>query len=124
MWGGGTKGEDESEEKEAKKGRTRRSKGWCRRGEVGAYQNAGNMACWVHKETAAVDEETKKNMAVAWDTENDKDACIVNLEGPERVNWLGSEAGMLGYYWFSGVVFTGVGSDHTGRMGAAAYCLR
>jgi hypothetical protein len=27
---------------------------------------------------------------------------------------------MLGCYWFSGVVFTGDGSDHKGRMGEGA----
>jgi hypothetical protein len=41
--GGEAKGEDESEEKETRKGRTRRSKGWWRRGDVGAYQNAGRV---------------------------------------------------------------------------------
>jgi hypothetical protein len=75
--GGGTKGEDESEEKKTRKGRTIRSKGWWN-------QNAGNMTCWAHKESAAVDEETKKNMETAWEAENDKDECIVILEGPER----------------------------------------
>ena len=64
-------------------------------------------------------------METAWEAENDKDECIVNLEGPQRNYWLGSEAGMLGCYWFSGVVFAGDGSpaDHKGRMGAGAYCL-
>ena len=70
---------------------------------MGAYQNAGNMTCWAHRELAAVDEETKKNMETAWEAENDKDECIVNLEGPERNYWLGSEAEMLGCYWFSRV---------------------
>jgi hypothetical protein len=36
---------------------------------------------------------------------------------------MGSEAGMLGCYWFRGVVFAGDGSDHRGRMGAGAFCL-
>ena len=81
------------------------------------------MTCWAHKELAAVDEETRNNMEAAWEAEDDKDECIVNLEGPERNYWLGSEAGMLGCYWFSGVVFAGDGSDHKGRMGAGAYCL-
>ena len=106
-----------------RKGRTRKSKGWWRRGDVGAYQNAGNMTCWAHRELAAVDEETRNNMEAAWEAEDDKDECIVNLEGPEQNYWLGSEAGMLGCYWFSGVVFAGDGSDHRGRMGAGAYCL-
>ena len=58
----GAKGEDDSEEKEMRKGRTKKSKGWWRRGDVGAYQNAGNMTCWAHRELAAVDEETRNNM--------------------------------------------------------------
>ena len=106
------KGEDESEEKKTRKGRTRRSKGWWQRGDVGAYQNAGNMTCWTHKESAAqltplVDEEKRKNMETAWEAEHDKDECIV-----KRNYWLGSEHGcwgaigsadpryMLGCYWF------------------------
>ena len=32
----------------------------------------------------AVDEETKKKIDEAWETECNKDECIVNLEGPER----------------------------------------
>ena len=76
-----------------------------------------------HKDTLAVDEETKKNVKEAWETENDKNECIVDLEGPERDYGLGSKTGMLGCYWFSGVVFEGDGSDHKGRMGAGAYCL-
>ena len=56
------------------------------------------MTCWAHKESSAVDEETRNNMEVAWEAE-DKDECIVNLEGPERNYWLGSEAGMLGCYY-------------------------
>ena len=61
-----------------------------------------------HKDTLAVDEETKKNVKEAWETENDKNECIVDLEGPERDYGLGSKTGMLGCYWFSGVVFAGV----------------
>ena len=29
-----------------------------------------------------MDEETRKNMEAAWEAEDDKDECIVNLEGP------------------------------------------
>ena len=37
--------------------------------------------------------------------------------------FLGSEARMLGCYWFRGVAFAGDRSDHRGRMGAGAFCL-
>ena len=94
--GGEAKGEDESEKKETRKGRTRRSKGWWRRGNVRASQNAGNMTCWAHKESAAVDQEMKKNMETAWEAENDKDECIVNLEGQERDYWLEAKQGCWG----------------------------
>ena len=50
---------------------------------MGAYQNASNMTCWAHRELAAVDEETGNNMEAVWEAEDDKDECIVNLEGPE-----------------------------------------
>lgn len=36
---------------------------------------------------------------------------------------MGGGEGMLGCYWLYGVVFAGNGSNHTGKMGAGAYCL-
>ena len=46
-----------------------------------------------------------------WDDVTEKDTCTIDLTGPEKDFWMGSEAGMLGCYWFRGVVFAGDGSD-------------
>jgi hypothetical protein len=59
----------------------------------------------------------------AWDNVTEKDTCTINWTGPEKDFWMGSEAGMLGCYWFRGAVLAGDGSNHRGRMGAGAFCL-
>ena len=45
------------------------------------------------------------------------------FDGAGKDFWMGSEAGMLGCYWFRGLVFAGDGSHHRGRIGAGAFCL-
>ena len=81
------------------------------------------MKCWVHKDMHQVRDEVTQGVQDAWDDVTEKDTCTINLTGPEKNLWMGSEAGMLGCYWFRGVVFAGDGSDHRGRMGAGAFCL-
>ena len=81
------------------------------------------MKCWVHKDMHQVRDEVTQGVQDAWDDVTEKDTCTINLTGPEKDFWMGSEAGMLGCYWFRGVVFAGDGSDHRGRMGAGAFCL-
>ena len=70
-----------------------------------------------------VRDEVTQGVQDAWDNVTEKDACTINLTGPEKDFWMGSEAGMLGCYWFRGVVFAGAGPDHRGRMGAGTFCL-
>jgi ribonuclease HI len=105
------------------RGRAQKGRGWWRRGDAGAYLNGNGMKCWVHKDMDEMRDKVKQGVQEAWDDVTEKDTCTINLTGPERDFWLGSEAGMLGCYWFRGVVFAGDGSDHKGRMGAGCFCL-
>ena len=60
------------------------------------------MKCWVHKDMYEVRDEVTPRQGVqdAWDDATEKDTCTINLTGPEKDFWMGSEAGMLGCYWF------------------------
>ena len=51
--------------------------------------------------------EVMQEVQDAWDDVMEKDTCTINLTGPEKDFWMGSEAGMLGCYWFRGVIFAG-----------------
>ena len=104
-------------------GRAQKGRGWWRRGDAGAYLNGNGMKCWVHKDMHELRDEVLQKVQDAWDDVTEKDTCTIDLTGPEKDFWMGSEAGMLGCYWFRGVVFAGDGSDHRGRMGAGAFCL-
>ena len=78
-----------------------------------------------HKDMNEMQDEVKQGAQEVWNNVTEKDTCTMNLTGPKKDFWLGSEAGimMLGCYWFMGVVFAGDGSDHKDRMGAGAFCL-
>ena len=92
-------------------------RGWLHPGDAGAYLNGNFMKCWVHKDMNEMQDEVKQGVQEAWDDVTEKDTCTINLTGPEKDFLLGSEAGMLGCYWFRRVVFAGDGSDHRDRMG-------
>ena len=108
----GTSGEETPLQGRAQKGRE-----WWRRGDAGAYLNENGMKCWVHKDMHKARDKVTQGVRDAWHDETEKDTCTVNLTGPEKDFWMGSEAGMLGCHWFRGVVFAGDGSDHRDRMG-------
>jgi hypothetical protein len=71
-----------------------------------------------HKDMHEVRDEVMQGVQDAWDNVTEKDTYTINLTGPEKDFWMGSETGMLGCYWFRAVVFAGDGSHHRGRMGA------
>ena len=81
------------------------------------------MKCWVHKDMHELRDEVLQKVQDAWDDVTEKVTCTIDLTGQEKDFWMGSEAGMLGCYWFRGVVFAGDRSNHRGRRGAGAFCL-
>ena len=58
----------------------------------------------------------------AWEEANPKDELKLDLEGPAKHFWAGTEAGMLGVYSFKGVQAGGDGSVHQGCMSAGVWC--
>ena len=52
----------------------------------------------------------------AWENGGLKDELILDLNGPGRYFWAGTEAGMLGAYGFQGIQAGGDGSTHQRRM--------
>ena len=55
---------------------------------------------------------------------HEKDECRVALGCEEQDFWMGKEAGMLGGYYFQGMVLGGDGADDKGKMGAGFCCLQ
>ena len=53
-----------------------------------------------------------------WRNDAPKDECKVQLEGPEKEWWTGTEMGFLRAYWFAGHVTASDDSVGTGSMGA------
>ena len=52
-----------------------------------------------------------------------KDECIVDLEGNEKLYWLGTESGLLGAFGFAGACTAGDGScDPPTRSMGAGFC--
>ncbi len=54
----------------------------------------------------------------AWRNDAPKDECEVQLEGPEKELWSGTEMGLLRAYWFGDHVTASDGSVGTGSTGA------
>jgi ribonuclease HI len=70
------------------------------------------------------DEEVSQSLQDAWEHESSKDELKIELQGPERLYWLGTEAGRPGCYDFPGETWAGDGSTHKGRMGAGSVCFQ
>jgi hypothetical protein len=82
------------------------------------------MECWVHHDTILDDDQADQRLKEAWEQVDSKDELKIDLQGPERHFWLGTEAGRLGYYNFPGETWAGDGSAHKGVMGAGSVCLQ
>jgi hypothetical protein len=78
----------------------------------------------VHHGTILDDVKANQSLKEAWEQEDNKDELKIDLQGPERQFWLGTEAGRLGCYNFPGETWTGDGSAHKGVMGAGRVCLQ
>ena len=65
------------------------------------------MACWVHQDSILDDEEVSQSLQDAWEHESSKDELKIELQGPERLYWLGTEAGRPGCYDFPGETWAG-----------------
>ena len=71
-------------------------KGWWRRGDIRTTKPKKSFECWV-KTTAVVSKEGKKTLMealTATQRNAGKDEYIVDLEGNEKLYWLGTESGL------------------------------
>jgi len=81
------------------------------------------MECWVHQDIILDDNTAHQNVKEEWEHGDDKDELKIDLQGLERQFWLGTEAGRLGCYDFSGETWGGDGSAYKGEMVAGSVCL-
>jgi hypothetical protein len=118
-----------------KSSHTVRTKGWWRRGDIHTGTSAKVMQCWVHKDahtalTSTIDEQqqepavnkTVQALKAVWEDNGQRDDLLLDLHGPGRHFWAGTEAGLLGAYNFQGIQAGGDGSAHQQRMGAGVWC--
>jgi ribonuclease HI len=109
-----------------------RAKGWWRTGELKTSMTPANhkLECWTptslpsHTQSALTN-ALQQALQSPSNTDN-KDECILDLIGPERDYWNGTEAGRLKAYNFPGTCAAGDGSNHekTKAMGAGFCTLK
>ena len=93
------------------------------------------MQCWVHADVytelnckmgVQQQEPVVSNIVQAlkavWEDDRQRDDLFLDLQGPGRHFWAGTEAGLLGVYSFQGIQAGGDGSAHQQRMGAGVWC--
>ena len=118
------KGDGENQEGASRGKHVTRTRNWWKRGDVSACAAHSNMECWVHHDTILDDDQADQRLKEAWEQVDSKDELKIDLQGPERHFWLGTEAGRLGCYNFPGETWAGDGSAHKGVMGAGTVCLQ
>ena len=101
-----------------------RARGWWKRGDVSTCQTKCSMQCWTSRDNVLDADKSRQSLISAWEHESDKDELEVNLQGPERDFWLGTEAGRLGCYEFPGETWAGDGSVSKDGMGAGSVRLQ
>jgi ribonuclease HI len=109
-----------------------REKGWWRTGELKTSMTPANhkLECWTptplppHTQSALIN-ALQQALQAPSNTDN-KDECILDLIGPEKDYWNGTEAGRLKAYNFPGTCAAGDGSNHekTKTMGAGFCTLK
>jgi ribonuclease HI len=81
------------------------------------------MEIWVPKSGKNCSSESIEQIWEAWRNDVTKDECKVQLKGPEKEWWAGTEMGLLRAYWFRGHVTVSDGSVGTDSMGPDFVCL-
>ena len=99
-------------------GRTRRPKGFWKRGVVETNLNTVDMTAWVHTECDILDEDALFRLQGAWENPEQKDECIVRMNDLEQDNWMGTEVGQLGGYGSQGATLSVDVSCKDWKMGS------
>jgi hypothetical protein len=84
------------------RGRFTRRKGWYHTNDIRAMTCSRDMEIWVPKSGKRFSQESIEEVWEAWRNDAPKDECKVQLEGPVKEWWSGSEMGLLRAYWFPG----------------------
>ena len=118
-----------------KSSRTVKTKGWWRRGDIHTGISTKVMQCWVHTDMCTelnskkgghrqepIVSDSVQALKTAWEDDRQRDDLYLDLQGPGRHFWAGTEAGLLGAYNFQGIQAGGDGSAHQQRMGAGVWC--
>ncbi len=100
-----------------RRGFTRR-KGWYHTNNIRTMTCSRDMEIWVPTSRKSFSQESIEEAWEAWRNDTPKDECKVQLEGPEKEWWTGTEMGLLWASWFDGHVTTSDGSIGTDSMGA------
>jgi hypothetical protein len=79
-------------------------KGWWRRGDIKVTKCEKTVECWVkYQEKASKQAQAViKASLLAPQQSYGKDRYIIDLAGPEKTYWLGTESGLLGAFHFDG----------------------
>ncbi len=109
-----------------------REKGWCRTGELKTNMTPANhkLECWtptpLPPHTKSVLMNALQQALQAPSISDNKDECVLDLIGPEKDYWNGTEAGRFKTYNFPGTCAAGDGSNHekTKDMGAGFCTLK
>jgi hypothetical protein len=100
-------------------------KGWWRRGDIKVTKQKSTFECWV-KSPTSVPKEAQGTLKMTLTTPQrnyGKDSYILDLNGPERTYWLGTESGLLGAFHFEGACTAGDGScDIPSHSMGAGFC--
>ena len=124
-WKQRTESEGQPDEAPKLRGKGCKRRNWWKEGRVERTQGQRHMACWVHSRGTgnAVPLSVIQELEQEWMRPDEKDDLGLQMCGPERDFWLGTEAGLLGCYEFRGQCAGGDGSEHKGDMGAGC-CIR
>jgi hypothetical protein len=100
-------------------------KGWWRRGDIKVTKCKKTVECWVKSHVKAPKQAHAVIQAalLAPQQSYGKDSYIIDLAGPEKTYWLGTESGLLGAFHFDGACTAGDGScDEASLSMGAGFC--
>ena len=95
-----------------------RRRGWYHTNDIRTEACDRDMEIWIPKNDRGYSREDVESVWDTWWNDTQKDECRVQLEGPEKEWWTGTELGLLRDYQFPGYVTVSDDSVVSGSMGA------
>ena len=100
-------------------------KGWWRRGDIKVTKCKKIVECWVKSQAKATKAAQTAIKTALMESQQSygKDSYTIDLAGPERTYWLGTESGLLGAFHFDGACTAGDGSCDVASLSlGAGFC--